>query len=489
MFSPSLDSFQEMAQRGNMIPVWAEIPADLDTPVSAFLKIRTGHHDFLLESVEGGANWGRYSFLGTKPRMIFRCRDSLVYIQEGRKKEIIEDNPLTVLRQILSRYSWVEQPDLPPFAGGFVGYMAYDMARSFEELPNTSKDRLDLDDAVFILTDTLIVFDNLKQVILVVVPVFIKDQSQIKILYKKAIEQIQKTIQTLAKPVPAKDLKSQKSSGKITLKASRTEKEFCSLVEKAKEYIAAGDIFQVQISMTFEVQTKADPFQLYRSIRRLTPTPYLYYLKLDDLTLVGASPELLVRLQGELVETRPIAGTRRRGRTLEEDRLMEEELKQDPKERAEHIMLVDLGRNDVGRVCALGSVKVDEQEVVEHYTHVMHLVSHVSGKLKKGCDALDVLQANFPAGTLTGAPKIRAMEIIEELEGMRRGTYGGCVGYIGFNGNMDMAITIRTALFRKGRVIVQAAGGIVYDSVPALEYKECHNKAAAMRRALESIQS
>ena len=481
------EDFKKYAKLGNLVPLYAEIPADLDTPVSAFLKIRSGKNDFLLESMEGGAKWGRYSFLGTDPRLVICVKQNTVEITEGKKKKKIQtENPLDELKKIMKGYKPVEVNGLPSFTGGLVGYLGYDFVRYIEKIPNTAKDSLGLDEARLILADTLLVFDNLRHVLLVISNVQISSSSNLKKLYDEGKKKIDKIISQLKKPVSLK-----KPAQKISLevKPSRTDKEFYNLVEKAKEYIKAGDIFQVQISVRFLSDAKIDPINLYRSIRGVNPTPYLFYLQFDDMAMVGASPELMVRLKNGLAEVRPIAGTRRRGMDEMEDKKMENELRTDPKERAEHIMLVDLGRNDLGRVCEVGSVKVGDQEVVERYSHVMHLVSHVSGKLQKNKDVYDLIRATFPAGTLTGAPKIRSMEIIEELEGERRGIYGGCVGYIDFNGNTDMAIIIRTALFYKKKIIMQAAGGIVYDSVPRLEYKEAHNKARAMIEAIKRTQN
>lgn len=465
----SFEEFAVLAKKGNLIPLFEEIPADLETPVSAFLKIRTGDHDFLLESAISGEKWGRYSFLGTEPAAVFKSYGK---------------NALDELKGFLKNYTPVVTPGLPRFFGGAVGFLSYDIVRYFEKIPGTATDKLSVPDSYFMITDTVLVFDNHRQAILVINNVHIPAYKTLKQAYLDGKKKIQKMIAKISGPVPKK---TKKIKEKLTLKPTHSEKEFCRLVEKVQEYIKAGDVFQTVISTRFTGETNISPFELYHSIRNLNPSPYLFYLEFGGMALVGASPEVMVRLTDEKVELRPIAGTRRRGKTAEEESLLEAELKADPKERAEHIMLVDLGRNDLGRVCTPGSVKVDEREVVEKYSHVMHLVSHVSGTLKKGCDAFDVIRAAFPAGTLTGAPKVRAMEIIEELEGTRRGVYGGCVGYIGFDGNTDMAITIRTALFKNGEIIVQAGAGVVYNSVPKLEYQECKNKAMGMIAALKNL--
>lgn len=489
MYSLNFAQFTCLTREGNLIPIYREIPADLDTPVSAFLKIRSGKNDFLLESVEGGEKWGRYSFLGTRPAAVFKSQGGRVTILRGKQacELLVQEDPLKNLEDFMSAFKPVMVPHMPRFFGGVVGFLAYDVVRSFEKLPATAKDELGLPDCYFMLTDTVVIFDNLAQTIKVVAPVFVDPGVPKKRLYDEAKKKIDSLVSKLQGSIstPFRSSFSNKKGTKTTLKPHLTEKEFCALTEKAQEYIRAGDIFQVQVSTRFEGKTRMDPFLLYRAIRRLNPSPYLYYLHCADMALVGASPEIMVRLEDCHVEVRPIAGTRRRGYSPEEDMDLEKELKNDPKERAEHIMLVDLGRNDLGRICKVGTVNVGELEVIERYSHVMHLVSQVSGELGDGKNVYDVIRATFPAGTLTGAPKIRAMEIIEELEKRRRGIYGGCVGYISFTGNTDMAITIRTALFHKGKIYVQAAAGIVYDSVPRLEYKECQNKARGMMKALE----
>lgn len=466
----SFDQFRGLAKKGNLIPLFEEIPADLETPVSAFLKIRTGNHDFLLESVVGGEKWGRYSFLGTEPAVVLKSygKDSL-----------------DELKNLLKHYSPVPVEGLPRFFGGAVGFLSYDMVRYFEKIPGTAADKLSVPDSYFMITDTVLVFDNYRQAILVIANVHTPSYKTLEQAYLDGKKKIKKLISKISGPVSKKGGKVKKE--KIKLKPAHSEKDFCRLVETVQEYIKAGDVFQTVISTRFSGKTKIPPFELYRSIRNSNPSPYLFYLEFGGMALVGASPEVMVRLTDEKVELRPIAGTRRRGANAAEEEKMEAELKADPKERAEHVMLVDLGRNDLGRVCRPGSVTVDEREVVEKYSHVMHLVSHVSGILKKGSDAFDVIRAAFPAGTLTGAPKVRAMEIIEELEGVRRGVYGGCVGYIGFDGNTDMAITIRTAFFHDGEIVVQAGAGIVYNSVPRLEYQECKNKAMGMISALKNL--
>ena len=489
VYSLTFDQFKRRAQQGNLIPLCKEIPADLETPVSAFLKIRTGKNDFLLESVVGGEKWGRYSFLGSDPIAVFSSRGKeAVLIRNGKRKRIsFKKDPLEALKSCLAAFRPVDDPSLPRFSGGAVGFLSYDMVRHFERLPELSTDDHDAPDCYFMIADSVLIFDNVRQKILIVLNVLIDEKKPLKKVYEAAGRRMEAIIKKLGRPVRVGKKTKRAVSVASPLRPSHTEAEFKGLVERAKKYIVAGDIFQVVLSMRFEGEVTTDPFELYRSIRGIDPSPYLYFLQCGDRVIVGASPETMVRLEGSRVELRPIAGTRKRGKNPRDDIRLETELRGDPKERAEHIMLVDLGRNDLGRVCKAGSVKPEEIFVVERYARVMHLVSDLAGELKEGLDAYDVLRATFPAGTLSGAPKIRAMEIIEELERKRRGVYGGCVGYIGFSGNLDTAIAIRTAVVRKKKLSLQAGAGIVYNSIPELEYKECLNKARAMMNALESM--
>lgn len=485
MYSLSLKEVIKKSSEGNLIPLFCEIPSDLHTPVSAFLKLRTGKNDFLLESVAGGETWGRYSILGLGiPESLIIKNNELHHVSSAGDQIKTNNKPFETCRDFMKAFRPVPVDGLPRFYGGLAGFLTYDLVREFEKIPATARDELGLDTARFLIAKNLVVFDNLRQVILVIANLHL-DGTPVQKIYETATHQIDKIIEQLKAPLPAKS--NTPISHSTSLKPLLSEEQFCVLVEKAKEYIRAGDIFQVQISNRFEGDFSGDPFELYRALRRINPSPYLFFMQFSDLTLVGASPEIMVRKTGDEVALRPIAGTRRRGRTPAEDIALETELRHDPKERAEHVMLVDLGRNDLGRVCQAGSVKVGDLEIVERYSHVMHLVSHVSGKLKTGMGAFDLISATFPAGTLTGAPKIRSMEIIEELEGRRRGVYGGAVGYISFSDDTDMAITIRTALIKDKKVYVQAAGGIVFDSVPQLEFKESVNKATAMMKALASV--
>ncbi len=485
--TPDFSTFKKLTSKGNLIPVYTEIMADTDTPVSAFMKI--AHHSpasFLLESVEGGERSARYSFLCAHPSTIATCfKDSIKIYHCATKKNEQKNTrePLGEIRKFLKQFHPVTLPQLPRFYGGAVGYMCYDTVRYFEKLPEIKKEQLWNAAAQFMLTDTLLVFDHLRHKILIVANVHAEGNLRKK--YADAVKSIHQHAASLKKNVPALRAASHKRAHNGKPVSNFTKKEYMAAVEKAKEYIRAGDIFQVVPSQRFSRKVNAQPFSVYRALRAINPSPYLYYLRFNDMHIIGSSPELLVRLENGVVETRPIAGTRRRGKSPEEDEQLKQELLADKKERAEHLMLVDLGRNDLGRVCETGSVKVTEFMIVEKYSHVMHIVSHVAGKLKKGKDAFDVLKACFPAGTVSGAPKIRAMEIIEELEPAGRGPYAGAVGYFSFSGNMDTAITIRTIVMKGNTAYIQAGGGVVADSVPETEYQETMNKAKAMMKALE----
>ncbi len=486
MITPSFELFCKKAKEGNLIPVYQEILADTETPVSAFIKIRPNGPAYLLESVEGGEKWGRYSFLGANPSTIIKGVGQTVTVIEGESQTVFKENPLRVLKKVLSRFKPVQVDDLPRFFGGAVGFMGYETVRFFESIHFKSAQK-GLD-CFFMIADTHLVFDNLKHKIKIISNAYIENQD-LKEAYEKAVAKINACIARFESPIqksshvlaagPGEDEKP------VLPKSNMSKETFLAAVLKAKEYISAGDIFQVQVSQRFSAPLPCDPFLIYRALRSINPSPYMYYLQLDSLHLVGTSPEVLVRLSGRQVETRPIAGTRRRGATPEEDQRLEAELLADPKERAEHIMLVDLSRNDIGRVCEYGSVKVDELMIIERYSHVMHIVSNVVGQLKEGEDAVSLLEACFPAGTVTGAPKVRAMEIIDELESDSRGLYAGAVGYVGFDGNMDTCITIRTIIIDGKIATVQAAAGIVADSDPDSEYQETLNKAKAMLAAIQ----
>jgi anthranilate synthase component I len=483
MYVPTLDEFKAKASQGNLIPVYREIMADLETPVSAFLKLDKGGFSFLLESVEGGEKWGRYCFLGSEPSILFQSKGARVEISRDGRCEVQEGvDPLGTLKQLLSDYHPVEVEGLPRFFGGAVGYLSYDMVRFFERLPDQTADDLNLPDSFFMITDTIVIFDHMLQKIKVVSNAHIDGPPEKA--YQQAIAKIDQLISRLRQPLPSRPVRA-RPTGPLSLTSNFTKKAYETVVERAKEYIRAGDVIQVVPSQRFQAQIDIDPIDIYRALRTVNPSPYMFYLKFRDLKLVGSSPEVMVRLEGPLIELRPIAGTRRRGRTAAEDAAIAAELMHDPKERAEHIMLVDLGRNDVGRVAKIGTVKVTELLVVEKYSHVMHLVSHVVGELSEGKDCYDVMRATFPQGTVSGAPKIRAMEIIEAVEPTKRGPYAGAVGYFSFSGNMDTCIALRTLTVKGNRAYLQAGGGVVADSVPELEYEETLNKAQALMRAIE----
>ena len=488
MYTPSLEEFRALARQGNLIPVARQILADMETPVSAFRKIDSGNYAFLLESVEGGEQWGRYSFLGSNPSLVVRAQGGRVEILQGHGSEVLADvrDPFAALRRILAQYRAVAVPGLPRFTGGLVGYLGYDAVRHLERLPSTASADLGLADAIFLLTDTLLIFDNVTHRITVVSNAVVRDHTDagVERAYRESQQQIDAIVAALRRPVGA-PVGFAASSAAGEPESTFTRPDFCDAVRRAKEYIRAGDVIQVVLSQRLQVRTAADPFDVYRALRVVNPSPYMYYLRFGDLKIVGSSPEMLVRLEGERIDLRPIAGTRPRGATEDEDRRLAAELLADPKERAEHIMLVDLGRNDVGKVARVGSVTVPDLMTVERYSHVMHLVSHVRGLVEPGRTAFDVLGASFPAGTVTGAPKVRAMEIVEELEPVRRGPYAGAVGYVSFSGNLDTCITIRTILFWRGAALIQAGAGIVADSDPEREYEETMNKARGMRRAIE----
>jgi anthranilate synthase component 1 len=492
MFQPSLEDFKKKAKQGNLIPVYREILADMETPVSAFQKIDDGRHSFLLESMEGGEKWARYSFLGSRPSVVIKSVGRRVdVIRDGKtQKATFERDPLEVIKKVLSGYVPVPDPSLPRFFGGAVGFMGYDVVRFFEELPGPEKSGLDIPDVFFMITDTLVIFDNITHMIKVVSNAHVKGRSA-EAAYREAVKKINSLVRKLKTGVRGQGsgVRRKQKTKEHPLTSNFTQPQYEQAVLKAKEYIKAGDIFQVVPSQRFQTKIDTEPYEIYRALRLINPSPYMYFLRCGATTVVGASPEVMVRLEGGRIDLRPIAGTRRRGATEEEDKALAGELLADPKERAEHIMLVDLGRNDVGRVSEPGSVNVSELMVIERYSHVMHIVSNVRGKLSRGNDSYDVIRACFPAGTVSGAPKIRAMQIINELEPTRRGPYAGAVGYFGFSGNMDTCITIRTLVIRDKVAYIQAGGGVVADSDPAAEYQETVNKAKAMMRAVEMAEA
>lgn len=486
-YSLTLDEFRALAVEGNLIPLYREILADYETPVSAFAKIDQGPTAYLLESIAGGENWARYSFLGSGSSAVIREEKGDLVLTRGKKSLRIQSrgNPLERFRELMAEYRPVTVPGLPRFVGGAVGYFSYDMVRTFEDLPALRKDSLGMPDLAFLLTDTLLIFDNVSQKIKVVANAYVESTKErdIRDAYRHAIARIEKIIARLKRPVRQPPQKRRRKP--ITFTPNMNRADFEKMVMRTKEYIRAGDVVQAVLSQRWETQIHTTPFQLYRALRVINPSPYMYYLRVAGVELVGSSPETLVRCEDGHISLRPIAGTRRRGQTPEEDRALGRQLLADEKERAEHVMLVDLGRNDVGRVAAKGSVKVESLMQVERYSHVMHIVSQVTGELDKGKSVYDVLRACFPAGTVSGAPKIRAMQIIEELEPTRRGPYAGAVGYFGFSGNMDMCINIRTVVIKGRQAYIQAGAGIVADSIPEHEYEETCNKARAMMKAIE----
>ncbi len=484
MYYPDLKLFKEKAKVGNLIPVYTEVIADLATPLSAFMKVEESPHAFLLESVESGQDIGRYSFIGADPNLIFRSRGEEVEIVEGgRMKKSRNPNPLLLLKEIMEKYRPVVDESLPPFIGGAVGYFSYDCARFFEKLPDEKPDELDLPDLCFMLADSIIIFDRLMSKIKIVANAHIEGDPEKA--YREALSRIETLLERLKEKSPDTHfIEPPPVLPPDKLSSNFTQEEFEGAVLKAKEYIRAGEILQVVLSQRFRTEIKAPPLDVYRALRTVNPSPYMFYLKFDDLSLIGSSPEIMVQVVGSGVRVRPIAGTRRRGDSNLEDERLAEELLGDPKEKAEHIMLVDLGRNDVGRVSLPGSVRVTDFMTIEKYSHVMHIVSNVEGSLRPEEDAYSAFAATFPAGTVSGAPKIRAMEIIEELEPVRRGPYAGAVGYFSFDGNLDSCITIRTIVVKGKTAYIQAGAGIVADSIPANEHQECLNKAQALFKAI-----
>jgi anthranilate synthase component 1 len=489
---PDFQTFEQRCRQGNLIPVWTEILADMETPVSVFRKLSGGDYAFLLESVEQGEQIGRYSFIGFQPEVLIRSRGGEIIVSYfGVDEQIAPDpeRPLDFLRKFMQRYTPAPDPDLPPFIGGGVGYMSYDMVRAFEKLPDKNPDPLRLPDSYFMIADTLAIFDHVRRRMILLANAHVTGDP--RAAYSAAVHKIELMLERLrtTRPLPkasAPHSVTPRGGGDLGgVSSNVTQPEFEAGVEKVKEYIRAGDAFQVVISQRFSKPYNGDPFDIYRALRAVNPSPYMFYLKFGELQLAGSSPEILVRVNKGEVNVRPIAGTRPRGATQEEDQRLEKDLLADPKERAEHIMLIDLGRNDVGRVAAPGAVKVNDLMVIERYSHVMHIVSDVTGRLAEGKDAFDALEACFPAGTVSGAPKIRAMQIIDEVENVRRGPYAGAVGYVSFDGNLDTCIAIRTCVIKDKMVYVQAGAGIVADSVPSMEYQETCNKAMAVLRAVE----
>jgi anthranilate synthase component 1 len=486
---PDLAEFRRLAKPGRRVPVIREILADTDTPVSAFLKLCRGEHAFLLESVESGEKWSRYSILGTDPGAVYSASDGSVVLERGgtRRRIARSGDPLVELEKWHARQRPVAIEGLPPFWGGAVGFLAYDAVRWLEQLPVVAADDRRVPDAVFLLADTVVVFDNLTLTLKIITSRPAGDDPDRT--WRECVRTVDALAAKLSSPLPADSPRRGSARKSGAFRSSFTRRAFEAAVGRAKEHIRAGDCVQIVLSQRFEKRLACDPFDLYRALRVINPSSYMYYLKLGSRCLVGSSPEVLVRRTGPRVELRPIAGTRRRGESRVEDVALEQELREDEKERAEHVMLVDLGRNDVGRVAEFGSVSVSEFMNVERYSHVMHLVSNVVGTARPRISSLDVLRACFPAGTVSGAPKVRAMELIEELEPVRRGTYAGAVGYLSFDGNLDTCIAIRSAFVEGGTVSIGSGAGIVADSDPAAEWRETMNKAKALFAAVEAAEA
>jgi anthranilate synthase component 1 len=488
---PSETAFAEKYNRGEAQVVWTTLVADLETPVSAYLKLGGAKPtSFLLESVEGGEARGRYSIIGLEPDLIWRTNGGKAEINRSARSEAdafapLNEPPLAALRALIKE-SRIGLPEtLPPMAAGVFGYLGYDMVRLMEELPAPNPDPIGIPDAMLVRPTLIVVFDAVKDAITVVTPVRPEKGFEAKTALKRAVERLSAVVDALDKPLDKSLAEYDEGPLDVPMQSNTTPEDYKAMVVRAKEYIAAGDAFQIVLAQRFEAPFKLPAFSLYRALRRTNPSPYLYFLDFGDFAVAGSSPEILVKVSGDTVTIRPIAGTRPRGPTPHEDKAMEEELLADPKERAEHLMLLDLGRNDVGRVAKIGTVAVTDQFFVERYSHVMHIVSNVEGKLDEKYDALDALVGGFPAGTVSGAPKVRAMEIIDELEKEKRGLYAGCVGYFSAAGEMDTCIVLRTALVRNGTMYVQAGAGIVADSDPDYEQQECINKAKALFRAAE----
>ena len=491
-YFPSLDDFGKLSEMGDVVPIFKEIPALSGDPVSAYLKIREKKYSFLFESVEGGEKWARYSFFGNDPLIILRSKDTKMDVIRGELTETLEvSDPFEFMQNFMSNYHPVRVEGLPRFCGGAVGYISYDAIRFVETLPDLSDDDLELPELFFMLTRSMVIFDNLNKSLKVVSNAFLNHGSVDP--YKEAIDSIDDLVERLTqKKSFIVNFKENSNVGEKKeslmedqFSSSFTSTHFENSVSKIVELINEGEAIQVVLSQRLERQLHVDPFSLYCALRKVNPSPYMFFLTLDEIVLVGASPEVLVRLEDDIVEVRPIAGTRKRGENEKEDLELEKELLADEKEIAEHIMLLDLGRNDIGRICVPGTVNVTEKMIVERYSHVMHIVSNVSGKLVSDKDAFDVIRATFPAGTVSGAPKVRAMEIIEEIEPVRRGPYAGAVGYFGFDGNMDTCIAIRTVYIKDDKIYLQVGAGIVSDSKPSFEFEETINKAKGMLRAIQ----
>jgi anthranilate synthase component I len=487
MLRPDFDQFAQLAREATLVPVAKSITADLATPVSAFLALAAGEpHAFLLESVEGGEKIGRYTFLGARPYMVMTGRGQEITLERGRKRERRKGNLFQTVRELLEQHRPAHLPGLPPFTAGAVGFFSYDVVRQLERLPQRARRDLDVPDCALMFFDRLLAFDHLRHQIHIVAAANVKEESPQR-AYARALADIAAIEKRLAAGARPRDILAARrpAQGKLKVRSATRPRDYLAAVRRIKDYIMAGDIFQAVLSQRWDFEPGVEPFHIYRALRTVNPSPYMYFLRLGDTHVLGSSPEMLVKVSGRKLEYHPIAGTQPRGADEEEDRRLEAKLRSDEKERAEHVMLVDLGRNDLGRVSEYGSVRVRDLMYVERYSHVMHLVSAIEGTLRPGLHPVDAFAACFPAGTLSGAPKVRAMEIIEELEPVRRGIYGGSVLYADFAGNLDSCIAIRTMLMQKKHAYVQAGGGIVADSDPESEFQESVNKAQAVVRAVE----
>jgi anthranilate synthase component I len=489
--TPSRSEFLGLAGKGNLIPVYTEFVADYETPVSVFEKIDNGSRSFLLESAESSDHVGRYSFLGSSPRLYFESRGRNVRIEENGQVLEFETatDPLAELRKLLSRYTFVDLPGLPPFVGGAVGYIGYDVVHFFEPTVTLSPpDQLAIPDSAFMVTDTFLVFDHRFRRLKIFATAYV-DEAGPEAAYDAARDKIAAILQRLESPTETRWMNAAPLESSLQTTANTEKSEFCDIVRRCKEHIYAGDVFQIVPSLRFEAPYQGAPLPLYRALRFINPSPYMFCLRLTDrFALVGSSPEVHVRLRDRKVEIRPLAGTRKRGATPDEDQQLAAELLRDPKERAEHLMLVDLARNDVGRICRFGSIKISDFMTIERYSHVMHIVSNVEGELQPDQTADDVMRATFPAGTVSGAPKVRAMQLINGFEKGKRGAYSGAICYFGFDGNLDSCIALRTIVLKDGVAYAQAGCGVVADSDPETEYQECVNKASALFRAIERAQ-
>jgi anthranilate synthase component I len=503
---PSFAEFQRLSRSGNVIPVYRPVLADLLSPVSAFLRIAGGAEDgilaapdrrgapsnlsyrFLLESVEGGERVGRYTYFGSDPFQVISCRGNRIVVQRGHRRATESGNLFQYLKSLTAAYRPAAVPGLPPFSAGAVGYVGYEAVRMLEKLPPRVEPDVDIDDALFMYYADLAAFDHVQHRLYLIANVLAEEgQGSLRQKYEQAITRLDRMERALRRPLELR--RRRHPQGSLRFRSNMLRPQYEAMVERGKEYIRAGDVFQVVLSQRLAIPVRVPAFQVYRALRVVNPSPYMYFLQMGGATVLGSSPEMLVKVSGRNVEYRPIAGTRPRGKTEEEDLRLEAEMRSDEKERAEHIMLVDLGRNDLGRVCEYHTVKPRELMFVERYSHVMHLVSSIQGRLRPDATSYDALAACFPAGTLTGAPKVRAMEIIDELEPTRRGLYGGSILYVDFSGNLNACIVIRTALIKDSKAYVQAGAGIVADSVPALEYEESVNKAKAVLRAFEMAEA